>query len=252
MTLPDSLAGRVAVVTGASRGIGAALARDFAAHGLALGLCSRSTPVLESGPGVVAAQLDVSDEAAVNAFAERVVAELGRIDLWVNNAGVLEPIAPLRDISAAAFRRHMEINLMGVVHGTHAFLRHVRGREGEGVLINISSGAAWQGYAGWAPYCAGKAGVDRLTEAVQLEEADAGLRAYAVAPGVVDTAMQELIRSCSPEQFPMVERFRTMKTEGSFNSTKFVCRHLLSIAFDEENRPQDVVVRLPMEGEAPG
>ncbi|MFQ5749981.1 MAG: SDR family oxidoreductase, partial [Planctomycetota bacterium] len=174
-------------------------------------------------------------------------ARFGNLDLWVNNAGIIEPMVPLRDIASADFLRHVEINLGGVFHGTRAFVRHLHRTGNGGVLINLSSGAAWQGYAGWAPYCASKAGVERLTETVQLEEQAAGLRAHAVAPGVVDTGMQDLIRACPPERFPMVERFREMKRAESFNTIPFVALHILSIAFDPECLPEQVAVRLPQE-----
>ncbi len=239
--------GRTAVITGASRGLGAALAEEFLLRGMRLGLCSRSRPVFADEESVVAARVDVRDEKAVADFVRQVEARLGKIDLWINNAGVLDPIGPLRDLELRAFREHIDVNLSGVFIGTRAYVRHLRARDGEGVLINISSGAAWHGYAGWSAYCAGKAGVDRLTECVQLEERDHGLRAYAVAPGVIDTAMQERIRSCSPDLFPEVERFLEMKREGNFNSPAFVARELLALAFDSKRRSDEVVVCLPDE-----
>ncbi|MEE8580922.1 MAG: SDR family NAD(P)-dependent oxidoreductase [Myxococcota bacterium] len=243
MVLPN-LAGRTAVITGASRGLGAALAADFASRGMRLGLFARSAPALAEGENIVAACVDVRDEKGVEAFAQRVAERFGAIDLWINNAGVLEPVEPLRDTESEAFREHIDINLCGVFIGTRAYLRHLHARDGEGVLINLSSGAAWHGYAGWSAYCASKAGVDRLTECVQLEEQGRGLRAFAVAPGVIDTDMQKLIRSCSPEDFPEVDRFLEMKREESFNSTRFVASQLLAIAFDPDHQADEVVLRL--------
>jgi len=248
MSLPD-LAGRCAVITGASRGIGAALAEYFAAQGLSLGLCARSAPLLPASDRVVAAQVDVTDEQTVEAFAAEVSGRFGAIDLWVNNAGVLDPIAPTRDVSVAEFRAHIDINLTGVFLGSRTYVRHLRERGGEGVLINVSSGAAWQAYEGWGPYCAGKAGVERLTEVIAAEESASGLRAYSVAPGVVDTAMQELIRNCTPERFPEVERFREMRRDDAFNTGEFVARQFLEIAFDPQARPDEVAVALPFESD---
>lgn len=202
------------------------------------------------------ASVDVRDESSVEAFAAEALERFGMIDLWINNAGVLEPIAPLHELELDAFRTHLDINLCGVFLGSRAFVRLHRDRvfadnaPSEACLINISSGAAWSGYAGWAAYCAGKAGVDRLTEAVQLENEATGLRAYAVAPGVVDTSMQELIRSCSPEQFPMVGKFHEMKEAEAFNTIPFVAEHLLAYAFDASRRPEQVCVRVPAESES--
>jgi NAD(P)-dependent dehydrogenase (short-subunit alcohol dehydrogenase family) len=257
MGLPN-LQGRTAVITGASRGIGAGLAAEFAARGMNLALCARGACPIPAGAEdrCMTQAVDVRVEASVHAFADAASKRFGQVDLWINNAGVLDPIAPVRELELDAFRKHLEINLIGVFLGTRAFVRMHRARSSasgsaqDACLINISSGAAWGGYAGWAAYCAGKAGLDRLTEAVQLEEADSGLRAYAAAPGVVDTAMQELIRSCSSEQFPMVDKFHEMKAAEAFNSISFVAQHLLGYAFDPDARPDAVCVRVPAESEA--
>lgn len=247
MALPE-LSGKVAVITGASRGIGAGLAKDFHARGMRLALCARGAAALpDDGDAVLTRSFDVADAAAMEEFAAAAVARFGRVDLWINNAGVLEPIVPVRRLDDAQLRRHLEVNVFGVLHGCRAFLRHCLDPQRGGVLINVSSGAAWRGYAGWAAYCMGKAAVDRLTESLQLEEAARGLRAHAVAPGIVDTAMQELIRRQRPEDFPDVERFRQLKRDEAFNSVAFVAARLLAIAFDPAARPEAVVVRLPAE-----
>lgn len=245
----EDLKGKTAVITGASRGIGAGIAEDFHARSMNLGLCSRSAPALPEGDSVLAQQVDVRDEGAMRAFAEAVTQRFGAIDLWINNAGVLDPIAPVRKIPVEAFREHIDINLTGVFIGSRCYVDHVRAGNREGVLINISSGAAWGGYAGWSAYCAGKAGVALLTQCIALEEAEAGLRAHAVAPGVVDTEMQALIRSSAEEDFPSLERFLEMKRDDSFNSVGFVAEHLLALAFDPQARTEEVDIRLPNEKE---
>jgi len=241
------LAGRTAVITGASRGLGAGLAEAFASRGVRLALCARTRPELPSGEDGISAELDVRDEKAVDDFTRRVEERFGTIDLWINNAGVLEPVKPLREIDLEDFREHIDINLIGLFLCTRAYVRHLHRRSAAGALINISSGAAWSGYAGWSAYCAGKSAVDRLTECVQLEEQAYGLRAYAVAPGVIDTDMQSRIRECRPEDFPEVERFLELKRSDGFNTPEFVAEHLLAIAFDPARLPDEVVVRLPDE-----
>ncbi len=241
------LRGRTAVITGASRGLGAGLATAFRARGLRLGLCARTAPVLADGPDVIGSRLDVRDAPAVADFAVAVEARFGAIDLWINNAGVLEPIEALRDIEPAAARTHLEVNVLGVLFGTQAFVRHLRRRGGEGVLVNLSSGAAQKAYAGWSLYCAAKAAVDRMTECVALEEAAHGLRAYAVAPGVIDTDMQALIRATPAERFPEAPRFIERKRENRFNTPGFVAERILALAFDPGARPAEVCVRLPDE-----
>ena len=246
MALPD-LTGKVAVITGASRGIGAALAEDYRARGMRLALCSRSAPALPESEDVLCQQLDVAQRDAVEAFAEAAVERFGRVDLWINNAGVLEPIVPVRELSAEALDRHLDVNVYGVLYGSQAYLRLAE-KQGGGVLLNISSGAAWGGYAGWGAYCMGKAAVDRLTETLALEESErSGLRAYAVAPGIIDTDMQALIRAQDESVFPMVDKFVGFKEEDAFNTGPFVAEHLLRVAFDPEAVPEETVVRLPAE-----
>ncbi len=245
MTLPD-LNGRCAVVTGASRGLGAGLAETFAAHGMRLGLCARGAIAAPSSDDVLVERVDVRDEAALEGFTARVEERFGDIDLWVNNAGVLEPIAPLRDVEVDDFRHHIDVNLTGVFLGTRAYVRHLHRRGASGVLVNVSSGAAWSAYRGWSAYCAGKAGVERLTECVAAEE-EGRVRAYSVAPGVIDTDMQATIRGCPEDRFPDVERFHELKRDDGFNSAGFVARHLLEIAFDPARRPDEVALRLPDE-----
>lgn len=243
MTTLD-LTGKVAFVSGASRGIGAGLAKRFAERGLRLALCSRSDPALAPSDEVLTGSVDVRDEAAVAAFAAEAEARFGTIDLWINNAGVLDPIAPIRDVEVDAFREHVDVNLTGVFLGTRCYVRHLRRREASGVLINVSSGAAWSAYEGWGAYCAGKAAVERLTEVVFAEEREHGLRAHSVAPGVVDTEMQALIRATPEERFPSVPRFHELKRDEAFNSPRYVADEFLAIAFDPDRRPEEVAVRL--------
>ena len=246
---PDmDLHGKVVAITGASRGLGAGLAEALGARGMKLALCARGPSPLPRGADGFQMQVDVTDADAVHAFAAMAESRLGAIDLWINNAGVLAPIAPLRDIAPAAFLEHLRVNVMGVVHGSQAYIAHVRKRGGapQGVLMNISSGAAWQAYAGWSPYCGSKAAVERISQTIQLEEAE-HLRVYSVAPGLIDTDMQALVRSCTPAQFPLVELFHDFKARGAFNSTGFVAEHLLRCAFDPDARPEGVVVEVPGE-----
>jgi NAD(P)-dependent dehydrogenase (short-subunit alcohol dehydrogenase family) len=238
------LDGKVAFVSGASRGVGAALAERFAEAGIRLLLCSRSEPALASSDRVIARSLDVRDADGLDKLVEEAEGRFGAIDLWINNAGVLDPIRPVRDVSVEDFREHVDINLTGVFIGSRAYIRHLRRLGRGGVLINVSSGAAWKPYSGWGAYCAGKAGVERLTEVIAEEEAGIGLRAHSVAPGVVDTAMQSLIRASAEEDFPEVERFRDLKRDDGFNSARYVADEFLAIAFDPDRKPESVAVRL--------
>ncbi len=247
---PADVTGRVAVITGASRGLGAGLAARWAEAGLRLGLAARTEPAAPAGAEVVTMSVDVTDPEAVDYFCAAVGERFGRIDLWVNNAGLLEPIAPLRDADPAALRANVEVNVLGVLSGSASFARHVRSREGGGVLVNITSGAATSPYAGWSAYCGSKAAVDQITRVVAAEELEAGLRAYAVSPGIIDTGMQEAIRATPEDRFPAVERFRGIARDNAFNSPAWVADHILGLLAYPPSDLDLIVLRVPDEPRA--
>ena len=219
------------------------MAQRFAELGLHLGLCARHEPVPPSGARAVAASVDVRRSEQLDAFATVVADELGPIDLWVNNAGVLAPVGPQRDHDPAAVEHALAVNVGGVAHGTRAFTsRARRWAPGHRVLVNISSGAARSVYEGWSVYGATKAAVDHFTEVVAAEEP--GVLCHAVAPGVVDTPMQAEVRAASPEDFPAVGRFEEIDRTGAWNSPAWVADHLLGLLAGTW-RPETVVVRVP-------
>lgn len=231
------LTGRVVVVTGASRGLGAGMAEWFAERGASLGLCARGRPVQVAGPAVRRDGVDVADASAVDAFAAAVTAELGAPDLWVNNAGVLAPIVAQRDLDASDLAAHLAINVGGVLNGTRAYLGQLEATGRTGALVNISSGAARTGRAGWTAYCASKAAVDRMTEAVAAEEPERLRLVLSVYPGLVDTAMQELIRGQSPDVQPDVAWFQQRHDDGAMNDPAWVAAHVARWVFGDEPAP---------------
>ncbi len=244
------LDGRVAVVTGASHGLGAGMARRFVELGLRVAMCGRKRPEPPSGPSrhhVLALSADVRDSSGLEGFGAAAVERFGRVDLWVNNAGVIEPIGMLADVDPGMAAHNISVNVIGVANGTRTFARHVRSRPGGGVLVNISSGAATKVYPGWAVYCASKAAVDQLSAVVAEEEKANGLLVYSVAPGMVDTQMQEKVRASSPRDFPAVERFLEAKRSGCFNSPEWVADALLELAFGGVQIESGSVVRIPDE-----
>ncbi|MCG6943337.1 MAG: SDR family NAD(P)-dependent oxidoreductase [Thiohalocapsa sp.] len=242
------LTGKVAVITGASRGLGAGLAERFLERGLNVAACARHRPELAGDAGRVLTQAaDVTDADAMEQLCAAAAERFGQVDLWINNAGLLAPIGPLRDNDPAELALNIQVNVVGVFNGSRAFIRHLHARGGDGVLLNISSGAARNAYAGWSAYCAGKAAVDRLSESIALEEADHGLRVHAVAPGIIDTDMQTMIRNSRPEQFPRVQKFLDLKAKDAFSSPGFVADRLLELAFDPAAADTPVLTTLPLE-----
>lgn len=226
--MPGALDGKVVVVTGASRGMGAGMAARFAELGLSVAGCARTLPPSTGAAREHLASVDVTSAVSVESFARNTVEALGPIDLWINNAGVLDPMGPLRTLDPGAVDRAIAVNVGGVINGTRAFARLARTwPEARRVLVNISSGAATSVYEGWSVYGAAKAAVDHLTEIVAAEEPE--LVCHAVAPGVVDTDMQALIRDQDETDFPAVERFRQKKLDDDYNSPAWVADHCAAI-----------------------
>ncbi len=196
------LDGKVALVTGASRGIGAEAARALASEGAAVTLCARDGAACEAlaqeigaaGGQALALACDVADWTAVEAAVAGTRARFGRLDVLVNNAGVVEPIAPLAEADPTAWGALMDVNVKGVFHGLRAALPGMIA-QGSGVVVNISSGAATNALEGWSAYCASKAAVLMLTRAAQREVAGRGVRVVGLSPGTVATDMQRAIKA---------------------------------------------------------
>ena len=187
--------GRVVLITGASRGIGAAAAREFAAAGAQVVVLARSdVSELAAEIGGMALRCDVGDWAQMQAAVAAVVGRYGRLDVLINNAGVIEPIAHLADADPTAFAAATDINLLGVFHGMRAALPVMKA-QGAGTIITVSSGAAVNPMEGWGAYCSSKAGALMLTRVADLEERAQGLRVLGLSPGTVATDMQVKIKA---------------------------------------------------------
>lgn len=190
---------KTVMITGASRGIGAAAARVFADAGWRVALLARSTTEISAladqmGAAAMALPCDVADPVAVEAAVQTVVARWGRLDALINNAGMIDPIARIETASAADWGRAIDVNLKGVFYGLRAAIPVMKAA-GQGTIITVSSGAAHNPLEGWSAYCAAKAGAAMLTRAAHLEEAAHGLRIMGLSPGTVATDMQVRIKA---------------------------------------------------------
>lgn len=188
-----SLSGKIVVITGGARGIGAATARTLAARGATVaigdidGAAAKETADALGGGGAIGRELDVTDLAAFSGFLDDVASALGPVDVLINNAGIM-PLAEFRAESDATTARQLEINLHAVIHGTREAANRMVPR-GRGHIVNIASIAGKLGLPGGATYCAVKHGVVGLSEAVRAELRGSGVDISCVMPGMVRTEL---------------------------------------------------------------
>lgn len=194
----DELSGRTALVTGGSKGIGAAIARAYASRGIRVVIgyhgdeegASRTLAELP-GEGHSAIKADVADAEGVRVMVDTAVHRLGRLDVLVNNAGIYE-FQPFfmasYDDWQASWRRTLDTNLMSAANATWCALPHFR-RQGAGRIINVASRAAFRGETEAPAYAASKAGMVLLTRCIGRALASYGIYGFAIAPGWVETAM---------------------------------------------------------------
>jgi NAD(P)-dependent dehydrogenase (short-subunit alcohol dehydrogenase family) len=199
------LEGKVAVITGASQGLGKALALAYAEEGARLVINSRSEesirPVAEeavsSGAEVLAVAADVSQSADVEWLVGAAVERFGHVDVLVNNAGLLGPRVPIEEYPEDEWRRVIDANLTGTFLVSKAAIPHMP--EGASI-INVVSGVSVEGRAEWGAYSVSKFGVEGLTQILAAELEERGIRANAVDPGGMRTEMRA---AAYPEEDPM-------------------------------------------------
>jgi len=203
-----TLAGQVAIVTGASRGIGGAIARDLAAAGAHVVVCYRTqqadadavvAAIVTQGGSAETIAFDVASFAEVDAAVRAVLARLGKVDVLVNNAGVSADGLIVR-ITDDQWQRVLDVNLKGVFNCTKAVARPMM-RARSGRIINISSVVGVTGNTGQAAYAAAKAGIIGFTKSTARELASRGITAKAIAPGIIETDMTEALDASTRDMY---------------------------------------------------
>jgi 3-oxoacyl-[acyl-carrier protein] reductase len=226
----SELKGKVALVTGASRGLGEGAARALADAGASVMLVARDGKLSKSvaqeiagkGGRAEAMACDVSDYAAVAKVVAETKARLGGLDILINNAGVIDPIAEIATSDPKAWAQSITINLVGAYNVVRAVLPELLAKGG-GSIVNISSGAAYRPLEGWGAYCSGKAGLAMLTQAIALETAGKGIRIFGFSPGTIDTDMQVKIRASGMNMISQIPRANLSPVEHAVRGLIYLC-----------------------------
>ena len=207
--MPYDLTGRAAIVTGASQGLGLAIARAYVAAGARVAICSRDEVTLSAARRelealagdarrVMGEVADVAKEEDVQRLVARALAEFGRVDILVNNAGVYGPLGAIEEIDWAAWVRAIEINLLGSVLLCRALLPHFK-KNRYGKIIQLSGGGATNPLPRISAYAASKAAIVRFGETLAEEVRDCGIDVNAIAPGALNTRLLDEVLSAGPE-----------------------------------------------------
>ncbi len=234
------------IITGASKGLGNALAHEMADGNTVLHLISRSNmeglrdTLSRKGARVITYQFDLSRTDAMHVLTNQLFKDINlKVATWVvliNNAGLLEPIGPIGKYDTDDYRTNLEVNFVAPTLLCHEFIKQTASYTGMLRILNVSSGAAAKAYHGWSHYCATKAGIDMITQSIALEHAPrVGCVGY--NPGRTDTNMQDTIRKMKEDDFANVDSFVKAWEDGNLNDPLLVARHMKDIILADDIEP---------------
>ncbi|GKV69521.1 short-chain dehydrogenase [Sporosarcina sp. NCCP-2716] len=235
----------VYIISGASKGIGAACLQALEKQGkTAIGI-ARSNPDNRE----LFEELDLTDRDSRKGVIARLLApfkDKGSTFTLINNAGTVEPVGKTGMLSAEETRLAVELNLTAPLELANQFIECLAGMDVKKQIVNISSGAGRNALEGWGVYCATKAALDRFSEVVRLEQQREELPVgiVSIAPGIIDTGMQETIRSSGEDGFPALGKFIEYKETGQLSSPEETASRLLSWIGREDLTKADVISRL--------
>jgi len=227
------------IITGASRGIGKEVALLAAQPNVTLHLIARSNQedlkeqLKSKGAEVFVYSFDLSDTEQIEGLVSEIIPK--NIDFksakaiyLINNAGMLEPMGPIGKYAISEYRKNLELNFVAPSLLCHEFIKYTNSFKGIKRILNVSSGAALNPYHGWSHYCSTKAGLDMMTRCIALEHApEIGCAGY--NPGRTDTAMQEIIRNSSEDDFMYAQSFVDAYEQGKLNPPEKVAQHMLDV-----------------------
>jgi benzil reductase ((S)-benzoin forming) len=232
-------------ITGTGSGIGEALAKALLKdkNNKVIGLSRHQTIEHRNYLHI---EVDLSKISLIRRFRFERIEKADKIVL-VNNAGTLGQVAHIGEMNTLSMVRAYNVNFMAPVIITNEFIKYFRDHPAFKTVINISSGAAQRAVDGWGVYCSSKAGLEMYTrvldEELHLDGRTDEMKVFSIAPGVVDTPMQEHIRSTEESDFSTVERFRALKEEGELRSPQQVARELKAV-IDQPEAYNELIFRL--------
>lgn len=224
----------VYIITGASKGIGFELAKQLQVMGKkVIGVARTSAEGIEN---FVKADLENSDE--LDALLGGIIEEHSEVAssfTLINNAGMVNPIGLIGTVKIEEIAQALAVNLTAPMALCNAFISKLDSFTGAKRILNISSGAGRKEYEGWGTYCTTKAGLDHFSRVVALEQKSVAnpVDIVSIAPGIIDTGMQEVIRSSEEETFPLLQQFVDYKEQGLLSSAKETAQKLIMFMEDK-------------------
>lgn len=218
----------IVIVTGASRGIGLELLKQFQEKGKkVIGLARTIPDEAEEFFSVDLTKVEQLENVLTKVIDN--YKEKASSFTLINNAGTVEPIGVIGEVKGEDMARAMTLNLTAPMILSNTFIRELIGFKGPKKIMNISSGAGRKAYEGWATYCTTKAGLDHFSRVVAIEQSQEKnpVDIVSMAPGIIDTDMQETIRSSEAETFPLLEQFIDYKEQGLLTSPEETARNLI-------------------------
>lgn len=236
---------QIYIVTGASKGIGGELFEQLKETEVVVIGIARSNP--QNHENFV--EIDLTNREARQGLLERLLTpylETADSFTLINNAGTVEPIGKLGTLSADALQQAIELNLTAPIELSNEFIGVLSNTRVKKQIINISSGAGRNAYEGWGIYCTTKAGLDQFSKVIRLEQGrvEDPVGIVSIAPGIIDTGMQETIRSSDADGFPMLEQFINYKEEGKLRSAEATAQLLIEWMEKEDLASAEVLARL--------
>lgn len=233
--------GKIFMITGASSGIGKALAVEAGRRRARVALLARRRNLLEEvkeiiievGGEAVVIQSDLRNPDSIADAFGTVDSHWGKLDVLINNAGVLEPIAPIMQIPDEELINSLNTNVLAVYVATREAVKRMLNQETGGTILSMTSGAAIRPYVGWSVYGSEKAAVDVFTKVVAKEIEGTPVRICAISPGPVETYMQEAIRTTSIDNFPAREKFVQMYNEGQLPAPEDIAGSFIDITLTD-------------------